>query len=181
MITNCYSPPASTLKLHNTEVSASKHLMLWDFNSHSVSWGYKNNDQRGDIWKLDDSEPANADKLTRSWVSLVLKSAEEEKHARASHSYGRHPLVHNKNSQLAVSYHTPVTLAITSAEFQQPCSTGLNWNFIKADWTLFQQEIVQETLNIQQSNDKLQCGKLSQWQYYKAAKKLIPMRQKEKP
>ena len=46
-ITNCYSPPTSSLALHNVKLEASRHLVAGDFNSHSQSWGYEEMDARG--------------------------------------------------------------------------------------------------------------------------------------
>ena len=47
-ILNVYSPQDLQLSLHSMNIPQQTCLVLGAFNSHSTSWGYKGNNNRGD-------------------------------------------------------------------------------------------------------------------------------------
>ena len=47
-ICNLYSPPNKAINLHILQPNSEDWMIVWDFNSHSPSWGYPNLDTKGE-------------------------------------------------------------------------------------------------------------------------------------
>merc|ERR1719239_1002338 len=55
---NVYSPQDKQLSLNLMTIPSENCLVIGDFNSHSTSWGYQENDNRGnevEDWQLDNN------------------------------------------------------------------------------------------------------------------------------
>ena len=48
-ICNLYSPPIKAINLHILQPNSEDWMIVWDFNSHSPSWGYPSLDAKGKV------------------------------------------------------------------------------------------------------------------------------------
>ena len=155
LITNCYSPPASVLALHNVKIEESRHLVIGDFNSHSPSWGYEEMDTRGEEvedWMMEnrlvlvnqpDDKPTCYSRAWKTTSTPDLAIATEDIHKLTSRAV---------TSQLGGSDHLPVILSISSLGISEH-SMEPSWNFKRANWKLFREKADNLCGNISASND----------------------------
>ena len=57
-IFNYYCPQDKQIKLKNMTISENDAIIVGDFNSHSTSWGYQDNNKRGDEvedWQIENN------------------------------------------------------------------------------------------------------------------------------
>ena len=176
LITNCYSPPGSTLALHKVSIKAPRHLVVGDFNSHSPSWGYKDMDTRGEEiedWMMEnkltlinhpDDKPTCYSRAWKTCSTPDLAIATEEIHRLSSRTV---------SSQLGGSDHLPVIL-----NFSSMGSTGHSmkpsWNFKRANWSLFKEKTDNLTTDINTSDSLNRNVKVFTNAVLKAAKQSIP-------
>ena len=48
---NLYSPPDEQIQLHSIKVESQSWIITWDFNSHSLRWGYEQLSNKG--WEVE--------------------------------------------------------------------------------------------------------------------------------
>ena len=177
LITNCYSPPTSKLNLHTLQLSAEKHLIVGDFNSHSPAWGYDSTDARGEElqdWMMDnqlvlinkpDDKPSYYSRAWKTTSTPDLAFATEDIQKRA---------IRVVNSQVGGSDHLPITLNLadtkTNTEYFRKRAS---WNFRKADWEQYQLH-AEDLCNIAFTEDINRNAKLLTNAILEAAKRSIP-------
>ena len=177
LITNCYSSSATKLNLHSIELSAEKHLIIGDFNSHSPAWGYDSTDARGEDvqdWMMDNQLVLiNKPDDTPSYYSRAWKTTSTPDLAFATEDIQKRT-IRTVNDQLGGSNHKPITLHIadmkTTTEY---CRKSASWNFKKADWTNFKLH-AENLCNITLTEDINRNTKLLTEGILAAAKKSIP-------
>ena len=176
-VTNCYSPPNTTLQLHKIEIHTERHVVLGDFNSHSPSWGYNTLDARGEEvenWMLDNTlllinNPADQP----TYFSRAWKTQSTPDLAIATEDLER---ISNRivYDQLGGSDHRPILLNLNT-EYRNPTNMQPSWNLKRANWDLFSCEV--DTLSANTITEEQHLNKnvkLLTENILKAAKKAIP-------
>ena len=136
---NCYCPPPNEHILH--AMNKDKHcIVVGDFNSHSPSWGYPEQDARGEEvedWQTDmnllllndpDDPPTY---YSRSWMTSStpdLAFATEEIALKTTRKVDK---------QLGGSDHKPIILTVDMCHKREQQPTFTRWNYKKANWSLF--------------------------------------------
>lgn len=175
-ITNCYSPPDTTLALHNIKVEESRHLVIGDFNSHSPSWGYAKPDSRGEEvedWMIENkliliNKPHEKPTCySRGWKTSStpdLAMATGEIHKLT---------IREVCSQLGGSDHRPVILNIHSIGYTEHIMAP-SWNYKKAKWNAFREKGERSCASLTTDNSLNKDVKLYTQAVMKAAKHTIP-------
>ena len=177
-IFNIYCPQDKALNLQSMETPSENCIVLGDLNSHSTTWGYEENDKRGDEvedWQIetdllllnDPEDPPTY--FSRRWLTTTtpdIAFATNNIAAKTSR------IVLN---QLAGSDHKPVLLSIDLNHNAKDVKTIPRWNYKKADWEKFSyltekytQAIAANNSNINRSSSAFDSGVL------KAAAETIP-------
>nr|KAG5714784.1 hypothetical protein BaRGS_000272 [Batillaria attramentaria] len=176
LITNCYSPPASVLGLHNVKLEASRHLVVGDFNSHSPSWGYEELDSRGEEvedWMMEnqivlinkpDDKPTSYSRAWKTSSTPDLAIATDDIHRLSTRAV---------STQLGGSDHLPVTITISSIGCTEH-NMAPSWNLKRAKWTTFREKADHLCKDISQSQHLNKNVQLFSDAVLQAAKVSIP-------
>nr|KAG5697608.1 hypothetical protein BaRGS_001033 [Batillaria attramentaria] len=176
LITNCYSPPASVLGLHNVKLEASRHLVVGDFNSHSPSWGYEELDSRGEEvedWMMEnqivlinkpDDKPTCYSRAWKTSSTPDLAIATDDIHRLSTRAV---------STQLGGSDHLPVTITISSIGCTEH-NMAPSWNLKRANWTTFREKADHLCKDISQSQHLNKNVQLLSDAVLQAAKVSIP-------
>ena len=151
-ITSVYKPPASEFEWSSLpERCRPIHIVIGEFNSHSIAWGYKQNDCNGDLveaW----AEASN--------FSLIHDSKLPKSFDSARRKRGYNPDVAFVSTRIASmcqrgilypiprTQHRPITITIRSPVTATHCLFRRRFNLKKANWSKFTNEIDQAIANI---------------------------------
>ena len=139
-IFNCYSPPDKNIMLHGIDVQPNNCIVVGDFNSHSPSWGYNEQDAKGE--DLEDWQVMNNLHLLYdpedppTFFSRAWKTTSNPDLAFVTNDLGR-GATRTVQNQLASSDHKPIMIELKRCKPKVETSTIPRWNFKKADWELF--------------------------------------------
>ena len=137
---NMYCPQDKALNLQSMNIPGENCIVLGDLNSHSTSWGYNENDRRGDEvedWQIetdllllnDPEDPPTY--FSRRWLTTTTPDIAFATNDLATKT-SRVVL-----SQLAGSDHKPVLLSIDLNHKTKDVEPIARWNYKKADWEKF--------------------------------------------
>ena len=138
---NVYCPDNKNLSLQAMDIPTDNCLVIGDFNSHSTSWGYEENDTRGDEvedWQSETSmvlinDPEDPPTFySRRWMTTTTPDL-----AFASGNLAG-KTKRKVLSQLGGSDHRPVLLSIALEYKPKDERTFPRWNYKKANWENFQ-------------------------------------------
>ena len=139
-IFNIYCPQDKALNLHAMEIPSENCIVLGDLNSHSTSWGYAENDKRGDEvedWQIEtnllllNEQEDPPTYFSRRWLTSTTPDVAFATNNIATKT-SRTVL-----TQLAGSDHKPVLLAIDLNHNAKDLKPMPRWNYKKADWEKF--------------------------------------------
>ncbi|GFR61212.1 hypothetical protein ElyMa_000098100 [Elysia marginata] len=138
-IYNCYCPPGKEHALHAMNIG-NQCFVVGDFNSHSPSWGYENQDARGEEvedWQTNMSllllySPEDPPTFySRSWMPTSTPDL----------AFATEDIALNTTrqvmDQLGGSDHKPVLLRVEMITARNATSTLPRWNYKKANWDHF--------------------------------------------
>ena len=141
-IYNLYCPDNKDLSLRSMNITDENCLIVGDFNSHSTSWGYSENNARGDEvedWQtesnlilLNDTQDQDTF-YSRRWLTT---STPDIAFATGNLAWKTERKV---EKQLAGSDHRPIKLEIDLHFKPKDVQTFPRWNYKKADWNKFTQ------------------------------------------
>ena len=157
-IYNIYSPQDKELSLQTLDITGEDCLVIGDMNSHSTSWGYEENDRRGDEvedWQIetdllllnDPEDPPTY--FSRRWLTTTspdIAFATENIASKTSRIV---------SSQLAGSDHKPVLLSLDLNLNTKENKPIPRWNYKKADWEKFSQLTDKYTQAIVSTNNNI--------------------------
>ena len=137
---NVYSPQDKQLCLNLMDIPPENCLVIGDFNSHSTSWGYQENDTRGnevEDWQIDNSLVLiNDPKDPPTFFSRRWRTTTTPDLAFATGDIASKTSRHVQN-QLGGSDHRPIILAIDVNYRIKDIKTFPRWNYKKAYWPTF--------------------------------------------
>ena len=141
-IYNVYRPDNKDLSLRSMNITDENCLIVGDFNSHSTSWGYSENNARGDEvedWQTESNlillnDIQDQDTFySRRWLTT---STPDIAFATGNLAWKTERKV---EKQLAGSDHRPIKLEIDLHFKPKDVQTFPRWNYKKADWNKFTQ------------------------------------------
>ena len=156
-IYNVYCPSDRDLSLTYINIPDKNCMVVGDFNSHSVRWGYEETDRRGEEvedWEIDnhlhltneaDDEPTF---YSRRWMTTStpdLAFATNDLYVRTTRTVLK---------QLGGSDHKPIKLSIDLNVQVPQAKCFPRWNYKKADWTLFESltDVYTKSINTRQKD-----------------------------
>ena len=176
-IYKCYCPPRKAHVLHAMNIS--EHcIVVGDFNSHSPSWGYPEQDARGE--EVEDWQTSSNLLLingaedpptyySRSWMKTStpdLAFATEDIALKTCREV---------DNQLGGSDHRPVILTIDNLAQRREAPHFTRWNYKKTKWDLFRSLTNEMSLGLNARSHKVdKVAKKITELTLKAAKRAIP-------
>ena len=157
-IINVYCPQDKALNLQSMEIPEENCIVLGDFNSHSTTWGYEENDKRGDEvedWQTetdllllnDPEDPPTY--FSRRWLTTTTPDIAFATNNIASKT-SRTVL-----TQLAGSDHKPVLISTDMNQKAKEVKPIPRWNYKKADWEKFSHLTEKYTQTIVTNNSNI--------------------------
>ena len=148
---NVYSPPDKQLQLDSIAVDPHNWIITGDFNSHSPSWGYRELNRKGEdledwtssnqlilINKPEDL-PTFYSRVWRTTTTPDLAFATDDIHSISNREV---------STQLGGSDHRPVIITIQRQFEIHSTKLPASWNYKKANWDLFKQEVDRKTAGL---------------------------------
>ncbi|GFR94977.1 RNA-directed DNA polymerase from mobile element jockey [Elysia marginata] len=174
---NCYCPPGKEHALHAMNIG-DRCFVVGDFNSHSPSWGYENQDARGEEvqdWQTNMSLLLlNSPEDPRTFYSRSWMPTSTPDLAFAT-EYIALKTTRQVMDQLGGSDHKPVLLRVEMNTARNATSTLPRWNYKKANWDHFTALTDELALSINARSKNTNRGaKAITEAIIKSAKKAIP-------
>ena len=147
---NCYCPPRKEHVLHAIVIT-NNCIVLGDFNSHSPSWGYTDQDARGE--EVEDWHASmnllilNDPEDPPTFYSRVWRTTSTPDLAFATEDIARQTIRHVQD-QLGGSDHRPIMFTLKETKNRNTASTLTRWNYKKANWELFSTKTNELALSI---------------------------------
>ena len=148
-VTSVYKPP--NVEASFPAPSNQKSIYIGDFNSHSVQWGYSDDDDNGHkvlLWaQNNDLQLIHDPKLPKSFASARWKRG-----YNPDLIFCGKTLACNSNKFVAEpipkSQHRPIGVIITGAVTPKETTFRRRFNFAKADWQSFTKDLDEALVNL---------------------------------